>query len=62
MDLPLSLACSECDRTQGLRDGTVPVHRWLARSLFKAFEQGLAPRQFEPAGLFAPETQEEFVI
>jgi 4,5-dihydroxyphthalate decarboxylase len=25
VDLPLSLACSECDRTQGLRDGTVAV-------------------------------------
>jgi 4,5-dihydroxyphthalate decarboxylase len=25
MTLPLSLACSECDRTQGLRDGSVPV-------------------------------------
>jgi 4,5-dihydroxyphthalate decarboxylase len=23
--VPLSLACSECDRTQGLRDGSVPV-------------------------------------
>ena len=25
MPLPLSLACSECDRTQGLRDGSVTV-------------------------------------
>ena len=55
MALSLSLACSECDRTQGLRDGSVPVEgaslTCIALPVEEIFHRMIRHAEFDAAEL-----------